>query len=88
MADPESIKKIARQRAAELKLPYAGALLPQEARVLMDVGAKLVDIERRIKQLRAVRSALRKLVDTCRSDGSTRACPILEALTEGDGDDV
>lgn len=46
--------------------------------------AKLDDVERRIKKLRAVRSALRKLVDTCRSDGSTRACPILEALTDGD----
>ena len=44
MADPESIKKIARQRAAELKLPYAGALLPQEARVIMEAGAKLVDV--------------------------------------------
>ena len=44
MADPDSIKKIARQRAAELKLPYAGALLPQEANVLMESGAKLVDI--------------------------------------------
>lgn len=44
MADPESIKKIARQRAIELKLPYAGALLPQEANALLDSGAKLVDI--------------------------------------------
>ena len=44
MADPDSIKKIARQRAAELKLPYAGALLPQEANALMESGAKLVDI--------------------------------------------
>lgn len=44
MADPESIKNIARQRASELKLPYAGALLPQEAHALMDAGAKLVDV--------------------------------------------
>lgn len=44
MADPESIKKIARQRAADLKLPYAGALLPQEANALMEAGAKLVDV--------------------------------------------
>ena len=47
-------------------------------------NAKLEDVEQRIKKLRAVRSALRKLVDTCRSDGTTRACPILEALTDGD----
>ena len=51
-------------------------------------NAKLEDVERRIKQLRAMRSALRKLVDTCRSDGTTRACPILEALTDGDDDDA
>ncbi len=44
MANPESIKKIARQRAGELKLPYAGALLPAEAHALMEAGAKLVDV--------------------------------------------
>ncbi len=44
MADSDSIGKIARQRAVELKLPYAGALLPQEAHVLMESGAKLVDV--------------------------------------------
>jgi rhodanese-related sulfurtransferase len=44
MADPDSIKNIARQRANELKLPYSGALLPQEAHALMQAGAKLVDV--------------------------------------------
>src|SRR3954465_2499775 len=44
MADLEAIKRIARQRAGELKLPYAGALLPKEAHVLMEAGAKLVDV--------------------------------------------
>jgi rhodanese-related sulfurtransferase len=44
MADTDSIRKIARQRAVEMKLPYAGALLPQEAHVLMGEGAKLVDV--------------------------------------------
>ncbi|MBS0337400.1 MAG: rhodanese-like domain-containing protein [Proteobacteria bacterium] len=44
MADPDSIKNIARQRAKELKLPYSGALLPQEAHTLMQAGAKLVDV--------------------------------------------
>ena len=44
MADANSIKKIARQRADELKLPYAGALLPQEAHALMREGAKLIDV--------------------------------------------
>ena len=44
MANPELIKNIARQRASELKLPYSGALLPEEAYSLMLAGAKLVDI--------------------------------------------
>lgn len=44
MADPELIKNIARQRASELKLPYTGALLPEEAYSLMQAGAKLVDV--------------------------------------------
>ena len=44
MADPKLIKNIARQRASELKLPYSGALLPEEAYSLMLAGAKLVDI--------------------------------------------
>jgi rhodanese-related sulfurtransferase len=44
MAETDAIKKIARQRAQELKLPYAGALLPQEAHALMQAGAKLVDV--------------------------------------------
>src|SRR3954465_2165877 len=44
MAESESIKQIARQRAKELKLPYAGALLPHEAHQLMTHGAKLIDV--------------------------------------------
>ena len=44
--------------------------------------AKLADIERRIRQLQGMRSALRSLVETC-GDGSERACPILEALLDG-----
>lgn len=44
MSDLSSIKNIARQRASDLKLPYAGALLPQEANTLMNSGAILVDV--------------------------------------------
>lgn len=44
MTDPDSIKKLARQRASDLKLPYAGALLPNEANALMANGAALVDV--------------------------------------------
>ena len=40
----DDIRKKARERAEELKLPYAGALLPSEAHALMQAGAKLVDV--------------------------------------------
>ena len=42
--DVSAIRARARARAAELKLPYAGALLPAEAHVLMRAGARLVDV--------------------------------------------
>jgi rhodanese-related sulfurtransferase len=44
MSDIESIKAAARERAARLKLPYAGAVLPGEAHALMQAGARLVDV--------------------------------------------
>jgi len=44
MTEPDSIRKIARQRAEQLKAPYAGAVLPEEAHALMQAGAKLVDV--------------------------------------------
>lgn len=44
MSDLKPIKRIARQRAEELKLSYSGALLPPEAYALMQAGAKLVDV--------------------------------------------
>ena len=44
MPDVEPITKLARERAAASKLPYAGALTPSEAHALMQAGAKLVDV--------------------------------------------
>ncbi len=44
MTDIESIKAAARERGAQLKLPYAGAVLPNEAHALMQAGARLVDV--------------------------------------------
>jgi rhodanese-related sulfurtransferase len=43
---PDDILKRARERANSMKLPYAGALLPAEAHMLMRQipGAKLVDV--------------------------------------------
>jgi rhodanese-related sulfurtransferase len=40
----DDIRKKARERGQQLKLPYAGALLPSEAHALMQAGAKLVDV--------------------------------------------
>lgn len=40
----EEIKKSARERARQLGLTYAGALLPAEAHKLMQAGATLVDV--------------------------------------------
>jgi len=44
MTDIESIKAAARERGARLNLPYAGAVLPNEADALMRAGARLVDV--------------------------------------------
>ena len=50
-ADPEPIihsmhdaEQKAKERAREMGLPYAGAVLPAEAHALMREGAKLVDV--------------------------------------------
>jgi rhodanese-related sulfurtransferase len=40
----DDIKRKAGERGRSLKLPYAGALLPGEAHLLMQQGAKLVDV--------------------------------------------
>jgi rhodanese-related sulfurtransferase len=40
----EKIKQAAAERARELGLSYAGALLPAEAHALMQAGARLVDV--------------------------------------------
>lgn len=44
--------------------------------------AKIEDINQKVLSLRAMKRALGVLVSSCRSDGSTRQCPILEALDE------
>ena len=40
----KAIRDRAHERARQMKLPYAGALLPAEAHRLMQAGAKLVDV--------------------------------------------
>lgn len=44
MSRTEAIKRVARERAAKMELPYAGALLPAEAYALMQGGTRLVDV--------------------------------------------
>ena len=44
--------------------------------------AKIEGIEQKIRSLRAMKRALGVLVSSCRSGGSTRECPILDALDE------
>lgn len=43
-------------------------------------AARLADVEARIADLRRIADVLGRLVVTCSSNGSTSACPILEAL--------
>jgi len=52
------------------------------AEVRASAASKLADIERKVKSLRAMRRALGALVESCSSAGSTRHCPILEALDD------
>jgi rhodanese-related sulfurtransferase len=47
MSDINRIRQAAAERARQMKLPYAGALLPGEAHALMQAGAKLVDVRTR-----------------------------------------
>jgi len=44
--------------------------------------AKIADIDKKIRSLRAMKRALGVLVSSCTSAGSIRECPILEALDE------
>jgi DNA-binding transcriptional MerR regulator len=56
-------------------------------RVRRRAEAKLRDIDGRLRALRAMRGALRALLDSCRC-GTTPECPILEALEEPGESDV
>jgi rhodanese-related sulfurtransferase len=45
--DIEDIRRYAADRGRTLNLPYSGAVLPREAYLLMQAGAKLVDVRTR-----------------------------------------
>jgi hypothetical protein len=45
--------------------------------------SKLSDIERRIAELQRIRKGLSTLIPACPGHGRAEACPILNALAEG-----
>lgn len=45
-------------------------------------STKIADIDQKLRRLRAMKHALRALVDSCATEGATRTCPILEALDD------
>jgi len=47
MNDPDSVRRLAGERARQMGLPYAGAVTPEEAFALMQAGAALVDVRTR-----------------------------------------
>ena len=53
------------------------------AEVRATASDKIDDIARKIQSLQAMKRALGVLVRSCERDGSTRRCPILEALDDG-----
>jgi MerR family copper efflux transcriptional regulator len=61
-----------------LKLRAAGPARKQAVRKAAE--AKVADLERRIRDLRAIKDALGHLVSECAHSGGGVACPILEAL--------
>lgn len=52
------------------------------AEVRAVAAAKVADIGRRIRQLKAMRTALGELMDACDCEGGTLSCPIIEALDD------
>lgn len=44
--------------------------------------AKLADVERKLAELQTIKRALDRLVSTCRGQGPTSGCPILDLLDE------
>lgn len=52
------------------------------ADVRMKADVKLLEVERKITQLKRIRSSLKIIRDLCPGSGPTRACPILEAMED------
>ena len=54
------------------------------AKVKRAAEAKLADIEQRVAELQRIRRGLRTLIAACPGHGRAEACPILNALGEGE----
>jgi MerR family mercuric resistance operon transcriptional regulator len=54
------------------------------AQVRQRAEAKVVNIDERIRVLRAMRKALKRLADSCTGRGPVSVCPILESLDAKD----
>jgi len=76
------IKRRAAERGQQLKLPYAGALTPEEAFALMQAGAKLVDVRTRPELLYVGRVPGSVLVEWQTYPGNTRNPEFLDQLAE------
>jgi len=81
-ADLAEIKRRAAERAQQLKLPYAGALTPEEAFALMRAGAKLVDVRTRPELLYVGRVPGSVLVEWQTYPGNARNPDFLVQLAE------
>ena len=80
--DIAAIKQAAADRAKQLQLPYAGALTPAEAHVLMQAGAKLVDVRTKPELLYVGRVPGSVLVEWQTYPGNTRNPGFLDELKE------
>ncbi|HKB92514.1 MAG TPA: heavy metal-responsive transcriptional regulator [Opitutaceae bacterium] len=54
------------------------------AEVRARAEAKVADIDAKIKNLKAMRSSLQKLIEGCQGDGPLKECSILESLDKED----
>ena len=54
------------------------------AEVRARAEAKVADIDAKIKNLKAMRSSLQKLIEGCQGSGSLKDCSILESLDKED----
>jgi len=89
---PETIRRlkfIARAKALGFSLQEVGELL--DLRACPEAGCtdvqtrameKILDLEKRITQLDAMKHALEELVAQCQGEGSLQGCPILDSLDE------